>query len=101
MCKSVLSVGNKYVTVIEFTYLSVRFDCGESRLLTLRRPGRRISNILRSFRPSETRALSRRPNSSVAQRHRFSPGRSLSLGSVSGELGLSKYLEGLGHTLTV
>ena len=55
--------------------------------------------VLCSRRSAEDRSLSRRPDAPTPKAIDFKPGKLL--GSVSGELGLRKYLEGHGHTLVV
>ena len=72
---------------------------GESCVRALRRSGKRIPGFLRPGQYSEDRALRWRSDCTDTKPARFTPGALLSC--VSGELGLRKFLEGLGHTLIV
>ena len=65
----------------------------------LRRSGWRVSEILCSGRHSENRTLSRGSDNADAKADRFQARRASRL--CLGELGLRKFLEGLGHTFVV
>jgi len=72
---------------------------GEDPLRPLRRSGRRLSDQLSTRRFTQDRALPRRPDPAHAESDRLPPGELL--GSVSGELGLRKFLEAGGHDYVV
>ena len=72
---------------------------GEDRLCSLRRPSGRLPACLRARRHPQDRAVSRRADDPHPEAIDFSPGELL--GSVSGELGLRKFLEEAGHELVV
>ena len=72
---------------------------GEDSVRPLRRSDRRISDQISARRFAQARPLPRRPDPADAERDRFPAG--ALLGSVSGELGLRKFLEAAGHQLVV
>ena len=69
---------------------------GKSIMCPVRRPGRRLSALIRPGRHPQSRSLSRQPNRAQPGRDRFHAEELL--GCVSGELGLRPFLRSQGHT---